>query len=138
MVLVGLVLGAAAPAGPQGWWLTEDGDGIVEIASCAGGICGQLAGMSDPFKPDGTPETDPSGVPMCRRTILHAVPTPDGRWSGHIVDPETGESWNCVLWLDPEGDLHVHGYVLVELLGAGQVWHRTALRPAVDCSFPAR
>lgn len=139
MVAAGLLLsGAAAPSGPLGRWLSEDGNGIVEIAPCPGGLCGRLVGMSSPFKPDGSPETDPDGVPTCRRTILHVAPTADGRWSGRIIDPETGDDWNCVLWLDPEGDLHLHGYVLIELLGSGQIWHRTAIAPAMDCSFPAR
>ncbi len=144
-LLVATLLGAQAvraqPATSPlvGRWLIEGGDGIVEIAPCENALCGRLVGMSSPFKADGvTPESDPHGVPMCRRIILHATAAPDGRWQGTITDPETGNVWDCVLWVDAAGELHLRGFVLAEMFGASQIWQRTGLVPAMDCTMPVR
>lgn len=143
-LVAALLVAQAARAQPAasplvGRWLIEGGDGIVEIAPCGSAICGRLVGMSSPFKADGvTPESDAHGVPMCRRTILHAMPAPEGRWQGTITDPETGNVWDCVLWVDAAGELHLRGFVLAELFGASQVWQRTNIVPAMDCTMPVR
>ncbi len=114
--------GPASAAGPEGLWLTQDRDGVIEVRPCDNGLCGRIAGMREPVHPDGSIPADPQGHPMCGLTILHAVADGPGHWSGEITDPTDGSNWNCTLHLDATGNLKLRGYLLVPLLGQTQTW----------------
>ena len=132
-----LTLASLASAGAsdnlQGLWLTEDGDGVIDVAPCGSGYCGRIVGMSDLVRPNGHVPSDPQGYPQCGLTILRAqAQTDTGVWSGRIENPDDGSVWNCELWVE-NGELHLRGYVLVPLLGKTQIWKRYAGTVGEDC-----
>lgn len=43
--------GPASAAGPEGLWLTQDRDGVIEVRPCDNGLCGRIAGMREPVQP---------------------------------------------------------------------------------------
>jgi uncharacterized protein (DUF2147 family) len=124
---------AAATGSPLGTWLTQDGDGVVQIYPCGAGFCGRIVGMSETVRPDGSRPVDRAGRPQCGLTILRETSETETHvWSGRITNPDDGATWNCEFWLEPDG-LHLRGYVLVPLLGQTQIWrpYTGALHP--DC-----
>ena len=139
--IAALALGAALAAvparaaGPEGNWLTQDRDGVIEIGPCDGGLCGRIIGMRETRRRDGGIATDPQGHPTCGLTILRAAPDGPGRWSGHIADPDTGTSWHCTLRVDAADHLLLRGYVLLPLFGQTQTWTRYPGRLAADCAM---
>ncbi len=114
--------GPAGAAGPEGLWLTQDHDGVIELRACGAGLCGRIVGMTQTVRPDGSIPADPQGHPMCGLIILHALPDGPGQWSGEITDPTDGSGWNCTLRLDATGNVKLRGYLLVPLLGRTQTW----------------
>jgi uncharacterized protein (DUF2147 family) len=136
---------ARADMSQTGRWLTQDRGGVIDIYHCeaspprrdraaASALCGRIAGLSEPLKPDGTVPADSSGHPKCGLTILHdAVQSEPGMWTGRITNPDDGTSWHCEFWVDDLGRLHLRGYVLVPLLGQTQTWTPYAGSLSSDC-----
>jgi uncharacterized protein (DUF2147 family) len=119
---------------PIGAWLTEGGDGVVEITACGSALCGRVIGMAEPRREDGQPRTDPRGRPICGLEILQgAVEEDPGAWFGQITDPDDDSVWDCRLTMDDSGRLHLRGYVLTPLLGETQVWTRYTGRVDASC-----
>lgn len=123
-----LAAGPALAQGMLGRWLTEEGDGVVEIAPCPGGWCGRIVGMADPAARDWR------GRPQCGLEIIHGLRQAEpGQWSGTITDPRDGSTYQAWLALDAEGRLRLRGYLLIPLLGATQLWRPYAGTLAPDC-----
>jgi uncharacterized protein (DUF2147 family) len=126
-ILGGFLLGPAAahsPVGtPLGTWSTGDGNGVVKIALCGDAFCGRIVGIA---RPPGAPiPTDVHGESQCGLTILKwQKPAADGAWIGKITDPRSGTTYHAQLWLDARGNLNVHGFIGLPILGATTVWHR--------------
>lgn len=120
---------------PLDRWLTQDREGVIEIAVCGVELCGRIVGMDAPAKADGRQVVDVNGVPQCGLTIMHVAADSTGRWSGHIIDPDTGRTWRCALWVDERNRLNLRGYVLVPALGQTQFWTRFDGVPGADCRF---
>jgi hypothetical protein len=135
--LLAAALMVAQPAAEpvEGLWLTQDREGVIEIAPCAGAgaLCGRIVGQAEPLLADGTRPMDVHGVPHCGLVILHdARKAEDGRWHGRITDPDDGSDWSCVIWVEG-GALHLRGYLLVPLLGQTQIWHPYGGHVSRDC-----
>jgi uncharacterized protein (DUF2147 family) len=124
----------AAP-GIFGRWLTQDRDGVIELAPCGPDLCGRIVGLDLPRLPNGDVPRDPQGRPQCGLQILHARPDGAGGWAGRITDPSDGTDWTCTLRLDAEGRVKLRGYVLVPLLGATQTWTPFTGTIGADCKF---
>ncbi len=122
---------AAAPA-PTGNWLTEGSDAVITTAMCGNMLCGYISGI--PLAVPGEPiPTDNQGRSQCHLTIIYNG-TPDGDdWKARILDPRDGKNYGVVLRVDPQGRLHVRGYIGIPLFGSSQIWTPfTAPLPA-DC-----
>jgi uncharacterized protein (DUF2147 family) len=113
----------AAADSPLGTWSTGDGNGVVSISLCGGDLCGRIVGIA---RPPGAPiPTDSHGQSQCGLTILQREkPARDGTWLGQITDPRDGATYQAKLWLDGHGDLNVHGFIGLPILGRTTVWHR--------------
>jgi uncharacterized protein (DUF2147 family) len=116
---------STAPATPAGAWLTDNGQAVIVIAPCGADFCGHITGIVE--KTPGSPAPlDWRGQPQCGLTILHTHPAATGgtpKWSGTILDPRDGSVYQASLTLDGQGNLRLHGYLALPLLGQTQVWH---------------
>jgi uncharacterized protein (DUF2147 family) len=123
---------AIEPGGPVGLWLTESGDGVIEVAPCGNALCGRIVGIG---RAPGAPiPTDVQGRSQCGLTILKVEdPTPDGIWTGSVTDPRNGSTYGAQLWLDHAGQLHLRGYLGIPLLGQTQTWTRYPGRLSDGC-----
>jgi uncharacterized protein (DUF2147 family) len=124
----------AASPNPEGQWLTQDRDGVIEIAPCAEALCGRIVGIRrSPAEPV---PMDAAGQPQCGLVILRdEMPAGDGSWDGHITDPRDGKTYGAQLWLDDERRLHIRGYLGLPLLGRTQIWTRFSGRIGEECRF---
>ena len=133
-VLFGAAPARAAELSPSGSWLTQDGDGVIEIAPCAEALCGRIAGIRRGA--DEPIPLDASGASQCGLTILRdELPQPDGTWLGRITDPRDGRTYGAQLWLDDTGRLHIRGYIGVPIFGRTQIWTRFEGAVGGECRF---
>jgi len=100
-----------------GAWVTENGDGVVEITRCPG-MSGQVyCGVLAPFY-EGDSLPDYCG----HRLIYNFIPDGQGEWrDGIIIDPRNGNEWDAIAWLE-DGVLRVRGYLGISLFGQTQSW----------------
>ncbi len=132
-----LALAAPAYAAPApallGTWMTEDRQGVVRIEPCGDAYCGRVVGISD-FPKGGL--RDLHGTPQCGLVILHDLrPGDDGRRHGSITNPDDGKTYSTILWVAPDGDMRLRGYVGLPLFGSTQHWPRFAGTLTPDCHF---
>ncbi|MGB6082944.1 DUF2147 domain-containing protein [Moheibacter sp.] len=58
-------------------------------------------------------------------TILWGLEKDGSEWSGgHILDPNSGKQYKCLIRLKDKNTLEVRGYLGVSLLGRTQTWTR--------------
>lgn len=116
----GLSLAAAgSPAAPLGNWLTADHQAVITLAPCGANLCGHIAGMV--LAPTAPAPTDWRGQTQCGEVIVKMSPH-GTEWRGTITDPRKGSTYHATLARAAGGDLDLHGYVIVPLLGQTQVW----------------
>lgn len=125
----------AADGGVEGLWLAQDHDGVFEIGKCGERLCGRLIGMDyDKHEPK-----DVWGRPECGLVMLTGfMRQDDGRWHGNILDPETGKTYDAMIWSPSSEVLKLRGYILgISLFGETQTWtryHGPAMGP--NCKLP--
>lgn len=120
LALAALFLTTAATPDIAGFWLTQDGAGVVEIAGCQGGECGWLVGFRDQ-----PPPANYNGVSECGIELIYPMrQNADGTWNGLITDPSTGNVYHATLKRAPDGKLNLRGYLGFSFLGQTQVWTR--------------
>jgi uncharacterized protein (DUF2147 family) len=134
--------GVARAQTVEGRWLTQPKHGIVEIFRCGDrGLCGRLLWVrvtradENPEAIDNrNPRTDLRSRSLCGLTMMWGF-QPDGsnRWTkGSIYDPESGNTYQATLALQPDGTLELRGYVLVSLFGRSETWTRVTT-PTPHC-----
>ena len=132
LVLATATVSAAPSMNLQGYWLTANGHGVVQIARCGNEFCGRIVGID---RTAGEPmPTDAQGRPQCGLTIITTDSIdPAGIWHGEITDPRDGHSYQARLSVGPGGDLRLRVFIGLPELGATQVWHRFTGQLAADC-----
>ena len=106
---------AAKPV--TGAWLTDDRDGIVEIAPCGAQICGRLAKSLAPVKGPLVDRHNPD--PALRNRPILGLPVllgfvQDGQvWRGRIYDPRRGRHYKATLERVAADRLKVRGCISV-------------------------
>jgi uncharacterized protein (DUF2147 family) len=134
-----LVLGAMpSPAEPSssspviGRWLSESGNGVIELYPCDDRICGKLVWLQRPME-NGTaavdshnPDPDLRHRPLCGLQMLGDFRKVDDRkWSdGWIYNPEDGKTYSGSMTLESSEVLKLRGYVIITLLGKTETWTR--------------
>jgi uncharacterized protein (DUF2147 family) len=126
----------AVPAtSPQGYWLTEDRGGIVQIHPCGDALCGTIVGLTD-WPAHGT-KVDVHGNPQCHLTLLAGLrEEDDGRWHGTITNPEDGRTYSAEVWVPADGLMRLRGYIGLPLFGSTQLWPPYHGATRQDCHFP--
>ena len=117
----------AQPATVTGLWIDHTGRGAVEITQCGGSLCGHIAWLKDPNRPDGKPQVDAKGRPICGLQIIGDMKKmSETLWdNGWIFDPERDDRFSVELRLKSSDQLQVLGYAGgMKFLGETYVWRR--------------
>lgn len=141
-----LVNAYASLASPAGYWLqisdtNQQPQSILYLWDDHGVVSGKVV---TGFLVDGQPPQQNCSEcpqpfkdkPIMGMTILWGFKAQDGVWEGgHILDPNRGSIYHCVLTLENKGtQLKVRGYIGFPLFGRTQVWNRLTPEQAQEIS----
>jgi uncharacterized protein (DUF2147 family) len=111
---------AAAPApapsaviaanSPLGLWLTEEKEGKVRIEQCGANLCGY--------------SVDKKSNQNGEQVLINMKPGKDSKWSGRILDPNTGSTYDSTIALKGSDSLRVQGCAFGGVFCGGQNWTR--------------
>lgn len=111
---------AAAPApapaavqaanSPLGLWLTEEKEGKVRIEQCGTNLCGY--------------SVDKKSNQNGEQVLINMKPAKDAKWSGRILDPNTGSTYDSTIALKGTDSLRVQGCAFGGVFCGGQTWTR--------------
>ena len=105
---------AAAPArdlnSPLGVWLTEEKEGKVRIEQCGANLCGY--------------SVDAKSNQNGEQILINMKPGKDQRWSGRILDPKTGSTYDSTIAMRGTDRLRVQGCAFGGMFCGGQTWTR--------------
>ncbi len=104
---------AAAPRDPNsplGVWLTEEKEGKVRIEQCGANLCG--------YSVDAKSNQDGEQV------LINMKAAKDLKWTGRILDPNTGSTYDSTIALKGAGTLRVQGCAFGGMFCGGQTWTR--------------
>lgn len=128
------ILAAPCAAAPDvtGTWITQDGDGAVEIAPCGNSLCGRIVWLRSPLDENGRPVRDENNAdtslrsrPLCGAEIISGVHLIADSWEGgSIYDPESGSRYSVALARAADDTLSVTGYLGLKTFGQTFDWHR--------------
>ena len=118
-----LVANAPAPAAPKppaapvqaansplGIWLTEEKEGKVRIEQCGANLCGY--------------SIDTKSNQNGEQVLINMKPGKDAKWSGRILDPNTGTTYDSTIALKGSDTLRVQGCAFGGMFCGGQTWSR--------------
>jgi uncharacterized protein (DUF2147 family) len=95
---------------PLGVWLTEEKEGKVRIEQCGADLCGYSVDAKSNLNGE--------------QVLINMRPAKDQKWSGRILDPNTGSTYDSTIAL--KGDvLRVQGCAFGGMFCGGQTWTRT-------------
>jgi hypothetical protein len=97
------------PSSPVGVWLTEEKEGKVRIEQCGANLCG--------FSVDA--KSNANG-----EQVLMNMKPGQGKWSGRILDPNTGSTYDSTIALKGPDTLRVQGCAFGGMFCGGQIWSR--------------
>jgi uncharacterized protein (DUF2147 family) len=95
---------------PLGLWMTEEKEGKVRIEQCGVNLCGY--------------SVDAKSNQNGEQVLINMKPTKDSKWSGRILDPNTGSSYESTITLKSPDSLRVQGCAFGGMFCGGQTWSR--------------
>ncbi|QPF88455.1 DUF2147 domain-containing protein [Bradyrhizobium commune] len=105
---------AVAPArdlnSPLGVWLTQEKEGKVRIEQCGNNLCGY--------------SVDSKSNQNGEQILINMKPDKDQKWSGRILDPNTGSTYDSTIALKGTDRLSVQGCAFGGMFCGGQTWTR--------------
>jgi uncharacterized protein (DUF2147 family) len=106
---------APAPApqvanSPLGVWLTEEKEGKVRIEQCGANLCGY--------------SVDSKSNQNTEQVLINMKPGKDAKWSGRILDPKSGSTYDSTIALKGPDTLRVQGCAFGGMFCGGQTWSR--------------
>ncbi|MGY8662828.1 DUF2147 domain-containing protein, partial [Bradyrhizobium sp. UFLA05-109] len=107
---------ATAPAptrdlnSPVGVWLTEEKEGKVRIEQCGNNLCGYSVDA----------KSDQNG----EQILINMKPAQGQKWTGRIVDPNTGSTYDSTIAMRGTDRLRVQGCAFGGMFCGGQTWTR--------------
>jgi hypothetical protein len=101
---------AAAANSPIGVWLTEEKEGKVRIEQCGQNLCGY--------------SVDERSNQNGEQVLINMKPTRDAKWSGRILDPKSGSTYDSTIALRGSDSLRVQGCAFGGMFCGGQTWSR--------------
>jgi uncharacterized protein (DUF2147 family) len=100
---------AQAANSPLGVWLTEEKEGKVRIEQCGSNLCGYAV--------------DKKSNQNGEQVLINMKPGTD-KWSGRILDPNTGSTYDSTIALKGSDTLRVQGCAFGGMFCGGQTWTR--------------
>jgi uncharacterized protein (DUF2147 family) len=125
--------GPAAASEITGVWMTDDGEGAIEIRPCGEERCGRIAWMKIPKGPDGKIPTDSKNPnpglrtrPICGLQIISGLrQQSDGTWAdGRVYNPDNGQTYGMKIRREAPDLVKATGYLGFELFGQTRDWRR--------------
>ena len=101
---------AAATNTPLGVWLTEEKEGKVRIEQCGLNLCGY--------------SVDAKSNQNGEQVLINMKPGKDAKWSGRILDPNSGSTYDSTIALKGSDRLRVQGCAFGGMFCGGQTWSR--------------
>jgi uncharacterized protein (DUF2147 family) len=98
------------PNSPVGVWLTEEKEGKVRIEQCGDNLCGY--------------SVDAKSNANGEQVLINMKPGKDQKWSGRILDPNTGSTYDSTIALKGPDTLRVQGCAFGGMFCGGQTWSR--------------
>jgi uncharacterized protein (DUF2147 family) len=95
---------------PLGVWLTEEKEGKVRIEQCGANLCGY--------------SVDAKSNQNGEQLLINMKPGNDAKWSGRILDPNTGSTYDSTIALKGSDTLRVQGCAFGGMFCGGQTWSR--------------
>jgi len=99
---------------PLGIWLTEEKEGKVRIEQCGSNLCGY--------------SVDSKSNQNGEQVLINMKPgkdqSKDQKWSGRILDPNTGSTYDSTIALKGADRLRVQGCAFGGMFCGGQTWTR--------------
>ena len=95
---------------PLGLWLTEEKEGQVRIEQCGANLCGYTV--------------DKKSNQNGEQVLINMKPGKDAKWSGRILDPNTGSTYDSTLAMKGSDTLRVQGCAFGGMFCGGQTWSR--------------
>ena len=99
-----------SPNSPLGLWLTEQKEGKVRIEQCGADLCGY--------------SVDAKSNHNGEQVLINMKPGKDSKWSGRILDPNTGSTYDSTIALKGTDTLRVQGCAFGGVFCGGQTWTR--------------
>jgi uncharacterized protein (DUF2147 family) len=97
------------PNSPLGVWLTEQKEGKVRIEQCGANLCGYSVDA----------KSDANG----EQVLINMRPGQD-KWSGRILDPNSGSTYDSTIAMKGPDTLRVQGCAFGGMFCGGQTWTR--------------
>ena len=98
------------PNSPVGVWLTEEKEGKVRIEQCGTNLCGY--------------SVDARSNANGEQVLINMRPSKDQKWSGRILDPNTGSTYDSTIAMKGSDTLRVQGCAFGGMFCGGQTWTR--------------
>jgi hypothetical protein len=98
------------PNSPLGVWLTEEKEGKVRIEQCGANLCGY--------------SVDAKSNQNGEQVLINMKAAKDLKWTGRILDPNTGSTYDSTIALKGAGTLRVQGCAFGGMFCGGQTWTR--------------
>jgi Uncharacterized protein conserved in bacteria (DUF2147) len=95
---------------PLGLWLTEEKEGKVRIEQCGNNLCGY--------------SVDAKSNQNGEQVLINMKPGKDSKWSGRILDPNSGSTYDSTIALKGSDSLRVQGCAFGGMFCGGQTWSR--------------
>jgi uncharacterized protein (DUF2147 family) len=95
---------------PLGVWLTEEKEGKVRIEQCGNSLCGY--------------SVDAKSNQNGEQVLINMKPGKDSKWSGRILDPNTGSTYDSTIAMKGSDTLRVQGCAFGGMFCGGQTWSR--------------
>ena len=91
-------------------WLTEEKEGKVRIEQCGPNLCGY--------------SVDAKSNQNGEQVLINMKPGTDSKWSGRILDPTSGSTYDSTIALTGSDRLRVQGCAFGGMFCGGQTWSR--------------
>ena len=95
---------------PLGLWLTEEKEGKVRIEQCGSNLCGY--------------SVDKKSNQNGEQVLINMKLNKDAKWSGRILDPNTGSTYDSTIAMKGTDSLRVQGCAFGGVFCGGQTWTR--------------
>ncbi len=101
---------AQAADTPLGVWLTEEKEGKIRIEQCGANLCGY--------------SVDTKSNQNGEQVLINMKPGKEAKWTGRILDPNTGSTYDSTIALKGSDTLRVQGCAFSGMFCGGQTWSR--------------